>query len=129
MWAILSYGLGALSLKPCPRESGTGFLTRRAAFHPLALGTMPIAAGVVGNPRVTAVTAGVDVPTQSGCAAGDQATHDGCLHRRHGVASAVCLPVGAENVRHLQERTCGKGDHGYAFPSAALAGSKSSGLV
>ena len=48
------------------------------AFDALAFGTVPVAAGVVRDPRVAAAAAGIHVPSQSGRAAGDQAPH----HRR-----------------------------------------------
>ena len=55
--------IGFARLQPC------------ACGGPLALGAMPVAAGVVGDPPIPAISAGFDVPPKGWCAA--------MLNRRH----------------------------------------------
>ena len=81
---------------------GKPFLCCRA----LALGAMPIAAGVIGDVRVRALLAARDMPAESRRAAGLDGRHHLELAEAHmaGVGSAPGRPVGAEDVRDLQCR-------------------------
>jgi hypothetical protein len=70
----------------------------------LALGTMPVAAGVVGGPRVTARIAHVEMPAKDGRPAGLDVAHGPALYRAECVALSISLAVGAEDVRDLEAR-------------------------
>jgi len=91
----------------------------------LALGTMAVAAGVVGDPLGAALIAHVDVPAQEGSPADFDGAHGTMLLTRHG--SAVDLPVLraalVQDVGHFQ----GRSSHGNAGGSGSFA-SDSSGL-
>ena len=76
----------------------------------------------------TAVT-GIDVSSQGCRAATGQAPHYRRLQGRHRMGGAVCLPVGAENVRDLQGRRGSNSTHSLAFPSRSMGGSRSRGLT
>ena len=79
---------------------GQPFLRR----HGLALGTMPVAAGIVGDVRVGAVLAARDMPAESRRAAALDGRHHLQLAEAHmaGIGSAPCRPVAAEDIRDLQ---------------------------
>jgi hypothetical protein len=91
----------------------------------LALGTVTVAAGIVGDPLGAALIAHVDMAAQEGSPADFDGAHGTMLLTRHG--SAVHLPVLraalAEDVGHFQ----GRPSHGNAGGSGSFA-SDSSGL-
>jgi hypothetical protein len=70
----------------------------------LALGTMPVAAGVVGDPPVPAVVAGLDVTAQRGGAAVLDGRHDLELAKAQmpGLGCAIRGPGAAEDVSDLE---------------------------
>jgi len=74
------------------------------ACQALALGTVPVAAGVVGDPGLAAVLAPLDVTTERRRPAYLDGGHDATLSVRETVAlfGAKRIAVAAEDVRHLQ---------------------------
>jgi hypothetical protein len=74
--------------------------------RPLALRAMPITAGIIGNARVGAVFAALDMTAERGCAARFNCRHDAELAEAQvpGILAPPCLPVPAEDIRHLQLR-------------------------
>lgn len=70
----------------------------------LALGAMPVAAGVVGDPPVPAVVAGLDVTAQRGGAAGLNRRHDLELAEAQmpGMGCAIGGPGTSEDVGDLE---------------------------
>jgi hypothetical protein len=79
---------------------GEPLLRRRA----LALGAMPIAAGVVSNARVRTILAALDMPAESRRAAALDGRHHLQLAEAHmaDVGAAPCRSVIAEDIRDLQ---------------------------
>src|SRR5712691_11518262 len=73
----------------------------------LALGTMAVAAGIVGDEHVSALLAARDMPAESRRAAALDSRHDFQLAEAHmaGVGAAPCRPMGAEDIRDLDWRT------------------------
>ncbi len=69
----------------------------------LALGTMAVAARVVGDERMLALLAARDMPAESRRAAALDGRHDRQLAEAHvaGVGAAPSRPVGAEDIRDL----------------------------
>src|ERR1700730_592565 len=94
-------------------EEGDGEQLGRAFGQPflggeaLALGTMAVAARIVGDERVPALLAARDVPAESRRAAALDGRHDLQLAEAHvaGVGAAPCRPVGAEDIRDLERWT------------------------
>ena len=87
--------LGLALLHPCER------------LRALALGTMPVAAAVIGDRRVRAVLAAHNMPAESRCAAALDRRHHLQLAEAH-VASIGFTPSGpvvAEDIRDLQNWT------------------------
>ena len=74
------------------------------AGQALALGTVPIAAGIIGDTDLATVFALLDVPAEHGGAARLDGGHDAALGLREAAAlrSAERVAVAAENIRHLQ---------------------------
>ena len=74
---------------------------------PLALGAVAVAAGVVGDARVRAVLAALDMTAERRGAADLDRRHDAQLAEAHmaGVGGTPGLAVAAEDIRHLQLRT------------------------
>jgi hypothetical protein len=70
----------------------------------LALGTMTVAARVVGDGCVPARVAHVDVSAQRGRPAACDGAQDGMLIGREGVRAHKGLPVEADDVRDLESR-------------------------
>ena len=70
----------------------------------LALGAVPVAAGVVGDALVAAVITLLDMAAERGRPAEFDRAHGVALHggQRTPVLLPVCLAVAAEHVRHLQ---------------------------
>lgn len=68
----------------------------------LALGAMPIAAGVVDTQIAFAGIAAKEMATEDGSSAQFNSAHGGALLRRDRPASAVKFPVVAENVRDFE---------------------------
>ena len=91
---------------------------RQAALQPLgaldrlALGTVPVAAGVIGDAAIATAMAGLDMAAQGRRAASGQPAQHGRLLRRDRVSGTIGLPVGADNVRHLQGRAGRRRNHG-----------------
>ena len=81
---------------------GEPLLRRRA----LTLRAMPVAAGIVGDARVGAVLAALDMSAERGGAAGLDRRHDLQLAETHmaGVGLAPHRPMGAKDVGDLQAR-------------------------
>lgn len=77
------------------------------AGQTLALGTVPVAAGVVGDVRVGAVLAARDMPAESRGAAALDGRHDLQLREAHlsGVGAAPHRTVAAEDIRNLDRWT------------------------
>ena len=96
-------------VEPLPRRRG------------LALGAMPIAAGVVGDQLVRAVLAALDVASERGCATGLDRRHDFQLGeaRVTGVGLPPRRPMGAKDVGDLE----GRPRHAAVVRRAALASS------
>ena len=69
----------------------------------LALRTMPVAAGVVGDAQVGAVLAALDMTAQRHRSAALDRRHDLELAEAHmaGIGGTPSRPAMAENVRHL----------------------------
>jgi hypothetical protein len=76
----------------------------RLGGWPLALGAVPVAAGVVGDARVGAVLAALDVTAQGRGPAGFDRGHDAPLAdaQTRRVGGAPSGAVLAENVRHFE---------------------------
>ena len=72
--------------------------------EPLALGAVPIAAGIVGDTDLAAVLALLDMPAEHGGAARLDGDHDAALSLRETIPlrRAESIAVAAENIRHLQ---------------------------
>src|SRR5205085_10919674 len=72
-----------------------------------ALGTVPIAAGVVGDARVRTVLAALDMPAERRCAANLDRRHDAPLSQADmtPISGTPGSGEAAENIRHLQLRT------------------------
>jgi len=72
----------------------------------LALRTMPVSAGVVGDERVRAVLAAQDMAAEGCGAAALDRTHHLELLEAHmaGISSTPCRTMAAENIRDLQCR-------------------------
>lgn len=70
----------------------------------MALGAMTVATGIIGDARMSTVLATLDVPAERGRAASLDCRHDAELAKTHmaGIRRPPCLPVAAENIRHLQ---------------------------
>ena len=70
----------------------------------LALGAMPVAAGVVGDPPVPAVGAGLDMPAQRGGAAVLDRRHDLELLQAQmpGMGSPISWPGGTQDIGDLE---------------------------
>ena len=70
----------------------------------MALGAMTVATGIVGDARVRAVLAALDVPAERGRAASLDCRHDAELAKTQmaGILRPPCLTVAAEDIRHLQ---------------------------
>ena len=85
---------------------------------PLALGTVAVAAGVIGDARVRAVVAALDMTAERRRAADLDRRHDAPLPEAQmsRVRGTPCLTVAAEDIRHLQLRT----RHGRPFKPALL---------
>ena len=75
----------------------------------LALGTMPVAAGVIGDTRVCAVIAGLDMPTKRRRPAQLDRGQDTAFHPAEMavVSVGIDMAMAAENIRHLQLGTHG----------------------
>ena len=75
------------------------------AREPLALGTVPIAAGIIGDTDLAAVLALLDMPAERRGAARLDGGHDAALGLREPAAlrRAERIAVAAENIRHLQD--------------------------
>src|SRR5262249_39323553 len=71
----------------------------------LALGAVPIAAGVVGNAGIATTLASFHMATQGSGTTGSQAAHDGRLLGGQRMALAVVSPMSAKDVRHLEAWT------------------------
>lgn len=69
--------------------------------EPLALGAMPIAAGVVGRPFEAADVALLKMAAESGCATALDGAHDFELRGRQGMGVAEGLAMKAEDIRHF----------------------------
>ena len=82
---------------------GQPFLRRRT----LALGAMPVAAGVVGDDGVRALLAAFDMPAECRRAAALDGRHHLQLVEAEvtGVGRTPCRPVVAEDIRDLQRWT------------------------
>ena len=96
------------------------------ARQPLALGAMPVAAGVVGDADVAAIVALLDMPAQRRRPAGLDRAHDAPLDAAEmaGMGLPISVAVAAEDIRHLQHRT-----HGAAQPGGTTSSRRrSSGL-
>jgi hypothetical protein len=85
--------LGFARLKPSLRR------------HPLALRAVPIPAGVVGDARMGAVVASLDMSAERSGATYLYGRHDAPLGEAQMglVGRAPAGPVAAENIRHLQD--------------------------
>src|SRR5579863_3859089 len=89
------------------KEFGLSLGKPLRARRALALRTVPIATGVVGDARRTAVVALLDVATEHGC----PTRRDGAYHASldaaevTGVRLSKSFAVAAEYVRHLQSRS------------------------
>ena len=70
--------------------------------EPLALGTVAVAAGIVGDAGVSALAALFDVATQLGGAAGFNGTQRAKVFQGEAVGLAVSRPVTAHNVSQFQ---------------------------
>ena len=79
-------------------------LDPRCLGQRLALGAVPVAAGVVGRPGQAAGVAYVHVAAEDLCPADLDGPHGIALLRQERVLLAVHLAVGAEDVRDLQAR-------------------------
>ena len=92
---------------------------------------MPVAAGVVGDPPVPAVGAGLDVAAHDGGAAGLYRRHD--LELVEAQMSGTGRPVrrtrGAEDVGDLDGGAQSPAQPPGALPSLAVVASLSNGLV
>lgn len=75
----------------------------------LALGTMPVAAGVIGHTRVRAILADLNMPTERRRPAQLDRGHDTALHPAEMafVNSGIGMTMTAEDIRHLQLGTHG----------------------
>ena len=71
----------------------------------LALGTVPIAAGVVGDLGVSARVAHIQMAAERGCPATRDGVEDGALLGGEGVRTSECLAVSADDVRDLDGRS------------------------
>jgi len=71
----------------------------------LALGAVPIAAGIIGHTDLAAVLALLDVPAEHRGAARLDGGHDAALGLREPAAlrRAERIAVAAENIRHFQD--------------------------
>jgi hypothetical protein len=69
-----------------------------------ALVAMPIAATIVGDLGMSALTTALDMATNSGCAAGLDRCHHAQLTTIEvtGIGAAVGLAVAAEDIRHFE---------------------------
>jgi hypothetical protein len=74
------------------------------AGQPLALGTMPITAGVVGDANEAAILAPLDMAAKSGGPTRLDRAHDATLDASYvpGMRLATGVAVAAEDLRHLQ---------------------------
>ena len=79
------------------------------AGNALTLGTVPVAAGVVGDAPVLALVARFDVTTQGRGAAGDDGAQDAPLLAAKGVKA---MAVASNHIRQLQRGTLECGSHG-----------------
>jgi hypothetical protein len=72
----------------------------------LALGAVPVVAGVVRDAQVRAGLAALDMPAQGRCSAAFDRRHDLQLVEAHvtGVACPPSRPAMAEDIRHLDRR-------------------------
>lgn len=70
----------------------------------LALGTVAVAAGVVGDAAIGAALALLDMPAQSGGAARRNGPQHRALLERRRLRTEVLLPVRAHDVGHLTAR-------------------------
>jgi len=86
------------------------------AGQPLALWTVPVAAGVVGDTGSAAVLAALDMAAERRRPAHLNRRHDTALSMRQatGLIGAISDTVAAEDVRHLE-----RGPHARAISSAA----------
>lgn len=75
-----------------------------AGSRALAPGAMPVAAGVIGDPPVPAVVAGLDMTAQRGGAAGLDRRHDLELTKAEmpGMSGAIGGPGAAEDIGDLE---------------------------
>ena len=73
---------------------------------PLALGTMAVAAGIIGDTRMSAGLATLDVTAERRCATNLNRRHDAALGKAQmaSVGHAPCLAVATEDIRHFQLR-------------------------
>jgi hypothetical protein len=99
----------------------------RARRAGLALRAMPIAAGVVGNGRVAAIVAALNVAAKRSCPARLNRSHHAKCGSVEvaGIAGAKAVAVAAEHVRHLQHRARHGRRYGAGEP---FISSRSSGL-
>ena len=88
------------------QQLGLARFEPRLGGRPLAFWTMPIATGIIGDPRMRAVLAALDMTAERGRTTNLDRRHDAPLSEAYvaGVGRAPCLTVAAENVRHLQLR-------------------------
>ncbi len=74
----------------------------------LALRTVPVAAGVVGDPRHAAVVAGLDVTAERPRPARDDCAHHAPFDTAEmaGVRLAISVAMAAQDIGNLNERAC-----------------------
>jgi len=82
---------------------GEPAVARRA----LALWTMPVAAGIIGDASMVAIFAGLDMTAEGGGPAQLDRGHDAALHATEmtGLGNAIGRAMAPENIRHLQSGT------------------------
>lgn len=96
------------------------------ARRALALGTMPVATGVIGDAGMRAVLTRLDMTAERCCPAGRDRGHDAAFHAAEMavMGSRIGITMAAENIRHLQFGAHCRAQAGGTTSSA----SRSSGL-
>ena len=74
------------------------------AGETLALGAVPVTAGIVGNAGLTAILAALDMAAERRCAAHLDRRHDAAVSggQAAGLIGAIGGTIAAEDIRHLE---------------------------